>query len=135
MFRQLAVSLIGVDMGHTTSKVAVRFANILRNLIPSSDVGVMEMTASAMGKLALASSTTTADYVEYEAKRAFEWLSGDRHEGRRHAAVSSLYLPRSHMHTWCGIRKSIRHVKKLSDMVLVWLSVWNEVQMICKWSS
>ena len=86
--RQLAVSLIGVDMGHTTSKVAVRFANILRNLIPSSDVGVMEMTASAMGKLALASSTTTADYVEYEAKRAFEWLSADRHEGRRHAAVS-----------------------------------------------
>jgi len=75
-------------MGHTTSKVAVRFANILRNLIPSSDVGIMEMTASAMGKLALASSTTTADYVEYEAKRAFEWLSGDRHEGRRHAAVS-----------------------------------------------
>lgn len=84
----IAVSLIGVDMGHTTSKVAVRFANILRNLIPSSDVGIMEMTASAMGKLALASSTTTADYVEYEAKRAFEWLSGDRHEGRRHAAVS-----------------------------------------------
>ena len=82
------MSLIGVDMGHTTSKVAIRFANILRNLIPSSDVGVMEMTASAMGKLALASSTITAEYVEYEAKRAFEWLSADRHEGRRHAAVS-----------------------------------------------
>ena len=83
------VSLTGVDMGHTTSKVAIRFANILRNLIPSSDVGVMEMTANAMGKLALASSTITAEYVEYESKRAFEWLSGDRHEGRRHAAVSS----------------------------------------------
>ena len=83
------MSLIGVDMGHTTSKVAIRFANILRNLIPSSDIGVMEMTASAMGKLALASSTITAEYVEYEAKRAFEWLSGDRHEGRRHAAVSN----------------------------------------------
>jgi len=76
-------------MGHTTSKVAIRFANILRNLIPSSDVGVMEMTANAMGKLALASSTITAEYVEYEAKRAFEWLSADRHEGRRHAAVSN----------------------------------------------
>jgi len=77
-------------MGHTTSKVAIRFANILRNLIPSNDVGVMEMTASAMGKLALTSSTITAEYVEYETKRAFEWLSGDRHEGRRHAAVSSV---------------------------------------------
>ena len=87
------VSLTGVDMGHTTSKVAIRFANILRNLIPSSDVGVMEMTANAMGKLALASSTITAEYVEYESKRAFEWLSGDRHEGRRHAAVSSTVKP------------------------------------------
>jgi len=84
------VSLIGVDMGHTTSKVAIRFANILRNLIPSNDVGVMEMTANAMGKLALASSTITAEYVEYESKKAFEWLSGDRHEGRRHAAVSDV---------------------------------------------
>jgi len=25
--------------------------------------------------------------------------------------------------------------KKLSDVVLVWLSVWSEVQMICVWSS
>jgi len=25
--------------------------------------------------------------------------------------------------------------KKLSDEVLVWLSVWSEVQMICIWSS
>jgi FKBP12-rapamycin complex-associated protein len=83
------VSLIGVDLGHITSKVAIRFANLLRNLIPSTDVAVMEMTANAMGRLALASGTITAEYVEYEAKRAFEWLSGDRHEGRRHAAVSA----------------------------------------------
>jgi len=25
--------------------------------------------------------------------------------------------------------------KKLSDEVLVWLSVWSEVQMVCTWSS
>jgi len=37
-------------------------------------------------------------------------------------------------HFWLGIRKSIRPVK-LSDEVLVWLSVWSEVQMICIWSS
>jgi len=39
---------------------------------------------------------------------------------------------------WCfglGIRKSIRPVKKLSNEVLVWLSVCSEVQMICIWSS
>ncbi|KMQ92782.1 serine threonine-protein kinase mtor [Lasius niger] len=28
-----------------------------------------------------------AEYVEFEVKRAFEWLGADRHEGRRHAAV------------------------------------------------
>ena len=30
----------------------------------------------------------TAEYVEFEVKRAFEWLAGDRNEGKRHAAVS-----------------------------------------------
>jgi len=25
--------------------------------------------------------------------------------------------------------------KKLSDEVLVWLSVWSEVQIVCMWSS
>jgi len=37
-------------------------------------------------------------------------------------------------HCWLGIRKSIRPVK-LSDEVLVWLSVWSEVQIVCIWSS
>ena len=32
----------------------------------------------------------------------------------------------------CNIMPS---VKKLSGEVLVWLSVWSEVQMICIWSS
>jgi len=34
-----------------------------------------------------------------------------------------------------GVRKSIRPVKKLSDGVLAWLSVWNVIHMICIWSS
>jgi len=35
---------------------------------------------------------------------------------------------------WLGVRKSIRPVK-MSDAVLVWLSVWSEVQIVCMWSS
>ena len=81
------VSLIGVDVGNTSTRIS-RFANYLRNLLPSNDVGVMEMAAKAVGRLALASGTYTAEYVEYEMKRVFEWLAGDRHEGKRHAAVS-----------------------------------------------
>jgi len=43
-------------------------------------------------------------------------------------AVSALTLLAGHQeeHSAC---------KKLSDEVLVWLSVWSEVQMICIWSS
>jgi len=38
-------------------------------------------------------------------------------------------------HCWLGLRKSIWAVKKMSDKVLAWLSVWSEVQVICIWSS
>jgi len=33
-----------------------------------------------------------------------------------------------------GRQKEHPAYKKLSDEVMVWLSVWNEVQMICIWS-
>lgn len=41
-----------------------------------------------MGHLSMAGDTFTAEYVEFEVKRALEWLGADRNEGRRHAAVS-----------------------------------------------
>ena len=37
-------------------------------------------------------------------------------------------------HCWLGVRKSIRS-EKMSDEMLVWLSVWSEVQTVCIWSS
>ena len=83
------MSLIGLDVGNTGNRIT-RFANYLRNLLPSSDVVVMEMAAKAVGKLALASGSYMAEYVEFEVKRAFEWLTGDRNEGRRYAAVSEI---------------------------------------------
>ena len=86
MYSMFSVSLIGVDTTNINSHHS-RFANYLRNMLPSNDITVMEMAAKAVGKLALASGTYTAEYVEFEAKRAFEWLSGDRNENKRHAAV------------------------------------------------
>nr|WIM49540.1 HIF1a pathway protein [Daphnia magna] len=80
------VSLLQVDVGNTNARMT-RFANYLKNLLPSQDVVVMELTARALGKLTLVSGSYTAEYVEFEVKRAFEWLSGERNEGRRHAAV------------------------------------------------
>lgn len=81
------MALIGIDNGNTTKMS--RFANYLRNLLPSNDQVVMQMASKAMGRLALTGGTFTADYVEFEVKRALEWLGGDRNEGRRHAAVST----------------------------------------------
>lgn len=91
-FLCFVVALIGIDGGNTTKMS--RFANYLRNLLPSNDQVVMQMASKAMGRLALTGGTFTADYVEFEVKRALEWLGGDRNEGRRHAAVST--------HIWIG---------------------------------
>lgn len=48
----------------------------------------MELAAKAVGHLALASGAYTAEYVDFEMKRAFEWLhSTERKEERRLAGV------------------------------------------------
>ncbi|KAG0044728.1 phosphatidylinositol kinase- protein kinase tor1 [Gryganskiella cystojenkinii] len=63
-----------------------RFANYLRHLFPA-DVKTMTMAARALGKLAQQGGTFTTVFVEFELKRAIEWLTGDRQEARRHASV------------------------------------------------
>lgn len=75
----ITVCLIGADVGNIPTRIS-RFANYLRNLLPSSDVGVMELVAKTMGRLALVSGSKASEYVEFEVKRAFEWLGGDRSE-------------------------------------------------------
>ncbi|KAL7287805.1 hypothetical protein TKK_0018180 [Trichogramma kaykai] len=80
------ICLINADVGNINTRI-IRYANYLRNLLPSNDVSVMEMAAKTVSKLALVSGTYTAEYVEFEVKRAFEWLSGDRNENKRQAAV------------------------------------------------
>lgn len=80
------VSLTGVDVGNTSTRIS-RFSNYLRNLLPSNDVSVMEMAARAVGWLAYSSGSYAAEYVEHEVKRALEWLTSDRQESKRLAAV------------------------------------------------
>ncbi|KAK7093536.1 serine/threonine-protein kinase mTOR-like isoform X2 [Littorina saxatilis] len=83
------VALISVDVGNVSTRMS-RFANYLRNLLPCNDAVVMEMAAKAVGVLALSSGTFAAEYVEFEVRRALEWLATDKSEGRRHAAVLML---------------------------------------------
>ena len=67
-----------------------KYSNYLRTLLPSHDVSVMEWTAKAIGQLALVSGVRSEVYVKFEIQKAIEWLNGERHEGKRHAAVSML---------------------------------------------
>ena len=46
----------------------------------------MMAKVNVIGQLALAESTCTAEYVEFEMKRALEWISGNEH--KKLAAVS-----------------------------------------------
>ncbi|GAM22047.1 hypothetical protein SAMD00019534_052220 [Acytostelium subglobosum LB1] len=78
--------LIDVDYDENASKVT-KFANYLRIGLSTNDLTVMLMASKALGRLARSSGTLTADIVEFEVTRALEWLSGDRYENRRHAAV------------------------------------------------
>ena len=102
------MSLIGVDLGNTSTRMS-RFANYLRNLIPSNDVTVMEMAAKAVGILAVSSGAFAAEYVEFEMKRVLEWLTGDRNEGRRHAAVSITRPPDMSVHV-TGPHSAVRNM-------------------------
>eukprot|EP00026_Physarum_polycephalum_P000091 Phypoly_transcript_00091.p1 GENE.Phypoly_transcript_00091~~Phypoly_transcript_00091.p1 ORF type:complete len:2307 (+),score=451.47 Phypoly_transcript_00091:133-7053(+) len=80
--------LIDVDYDENATKVT-RLANFLRIGIGSTtDTTVMLMASKALGRLARSSGTLTAECVEFEVKRALEWLQErERYEPRRHAAV------------------------------------------------
>lgn len=60
----------------------IRFANYVRKLLPSSDVGIMELVAKAIGHLAIASGSQAPEYVEFEVKRAFERLQEEKADVR-----------------------------------------------------
>lgn len=80
------VNLLEVDSGNTGARIS-RFANYLRNLLPSNDPTVTELAAYAIGRLTTVGSTFTAEYDDFVVKRAIEWLGEERHEAKRHAAV------------------------------------------------
>ncbi|KAI8593944.1 armadillo-type protein [Geranomyces variabilis] len=83
----LAIDKLVDFEGEENTTKTTRFANYLRIVLPGSDPQITILAAKALGHLALAGGTLTAEFVEFEVKRALEWLQGDRHEARRYAAV------------------------------------------------
>lgn len=50
-------------------------------------MSVLELAAKTMGRLATSLGIKRTEYVEFEIKRAYEWLSEERNEGKRLSAV------------------------------------------------
>ncbi|CAG9773619.1 unnamed protein product [Ceutorhynchus assimilis] len=81
------VCFIRADVTNMTTSRVTRFAYYLRNLLATSDVSIMELVAKTMPSLALVSGPEASKYVAFEVKTALEWLSEDKTELKRHAAV------------------------------------------------
>lgn len=75
--------------GEENATRTARFLNYLSLLILSNDNIIMKQAITTLGKLATPGGTLTGDFVDFEAKRAIEWLQseGKQNENRRHAAV------------------------------------------------
>ena len=53
-----------------------RFSHYIRRLLPGNDPVVMALASKALGKLAKTGGTLASEFIEFEVKRAFEWLQG-----------------------------------------------------------
>lgn len=76
-------------VGKENAGKTARFSNYLGSLILSNDLVIMKQAIRTLGKLATLGGNLTGDFVDFEAKRAIEWLQSDskQHENRRHAAI------------------------------------------------
>ncbi|BBN14806.1 serine/threonine-protein kinase mTOR [Marchantia polymorpha subsp. ruderalis] len=86
---QIINELIDVRLGETATKIA-KFADHLKMIFEEKqDPEVMKAASIALGHLARVGGALTADVVEYQVRRALEWLQGqgERAEARRFAAV------------------------------------------------
>eukprot|EP01116_Phalansterium_solitarium_P018594 TRINITY_DN4988_c0_g1_i2.p1 TRINITY_DN4988_c0_g1~~TRINITY_DN4988_c0_g1_i2.p1 ORF type:complete len:2361 (-),score=824.80 TRINITY_DN4988_c0_g1_i2:390-7472(-) len=61
-------------------------ANYLRIGLKTVDTHVMDIAAKGLGHLARCQGSISTQCVEFEMKRAMEWLQGERIESKRHAA-------------------------------------------------
>ncbi len=68
--------LIDCEIGEEDPTQLTRFANYLRIVLPGNEPHITELAAKALGRLALPGGTLTSEFVEFETKRALEWLQG-----------------------------------------------------------
>ncbi|CAG9564543.1 unnamed protein product [Danaus chrysippus] len=81
----IIVCLISGDQEVNKTRLT-RYAQYLRSIFPSNDANILELAAKTMGRIATCLGIKRGEYVEFEIKRAFEWLAEDRNESKRLSA-------------------------------------------------
>ncbi|KAK4495590.1 hypothetical protein PRZ48_012858 [Zasmidium cellare] len=103
----------GDDVGQKVTK----FSNYIKRTLEGNDTSAMIVAAKCLGRLATPGGAWTAELVEAEVKHALEWLTSERNENRRFAAVLILrelarnsstllymYIPGILVSLWEGLR-------------------------------
>ena len=58
----------------------------------------MEMAAQAMGRIAACSGNYRTEHIAFQVRRSIEWLSNERNDGKKQAAVSVSLSITHHLH-------------------------------------
>ena len=117
----------------------IRYTNYLRMIFQHSglsdiDQRLLREAAHSLGQLAAVGGTTAADMVEFEVKRALEWLEGDRSEQRRYCAVCVLKELCEHTPTLFAVHVGVmldRLWVVLRDVKLMLREAANEAMRAC----
>jgi serine/threonine-protein kinase mTOR len=117
--------------GDDAALKVTRFSNYLKRTLEGNDTSAMIVAAKCMGRLAAPGGPLTAELVDAEVKHALEWLTVDRNENRRFAAVlilrelarqngTLLYhaVPGILMNLWEGLRDQKVVIRETSAEVM-----------------
>lgn len=103
--------------GDDAAQKVTKFSNYIKRTLEGNDTSAMVVAAKCLGRLATPGGALTAELVEAEVKHALEWLTSERNENRRFAAVLILrelarnsstllyiYIPGILVSIWEGLR-------------------------------
>ena len=85
----------------------------------------LPLTVSCCSKIQIGFTFVVPAHPGFPGKEAVKWLCSCSFMSHAFSVVT-LLVGHQEEHPAC---------KKLSDEVLVWLSAWSEVQIVCMWSS
>ena len=103
--------------GDDAGRQVTMFSNYIKMTLEGNDTSAMVVAAKCLGRMATPRGALTAELVDAEVKHALEWLTSERNENRRFAAVLILrelarnsstllypYIPGILASVWEGLR-------------------------------